>query len=129
MSEIGAEELRALRAGDVRALEACFRLYGARVWRVAYGLLGRAEDADDATQDVFLRILEKARLFDGRSRFSTWLHRLTVNHCKNRRADTWSARTTCCSPRISSRPSTGLSWTSRAVVVRRMISSSSSSSG
>lgn len=83
--DIGAEDLRRLQAGDVRALGACYEAFGARVWRVARALLGSAAEADDATQEVFLRVLEKAPLFDGRSRFSTWIHRLSVNHCKNRR--------------------------------------------
>ena len=70
----------------MRALSACYATYGSRVWRLALGLLGSAPEADDATQEVFLRVLEKARTFEARSRFSTWIHRLTVNHCKNRRS-------------------------------------------
>ena len=86
MPDLGAEDLRRLQAGDVRALSACYAAYGPRVWRLALGLLGSPAEADDATQEVFLRVLEKARTFEARSSFSTWIHRLAVNHCKNRRS-------------------------------------------
>jgi RNA polymerase sigma-70 factor (ECF subfamily) len=46
-------------------------------------MLGSAADADDATQDIFLRAYERAGSFDGRSRFSTWLYRLAVRYCLN----------------------------------------------
>jgi RNA polymerase sigma-70 factor (ECF subfamily) len=84
--DFGADDLRRLRSGDVQALAACYAAHGPRVWRLALGLLGSAADADDATQEVFLRVFEKAPTFEARARFSTWLHRLTVNHCKNRLA-------------------------------------------
>lgn len=76
--------LSRLRAGDPRALEATYRLFGPRIYRLCLGMLRHAHDAEDATQEVFLRLLERARQFDGRSRFSTWLHRLAVNHCLHR---------------------------------------------
>ncbi len=76
--------LQALRGGDLAALEATYRLFGGRVLRLSRLLLGCPADAEDATQEVFLKVFERAQQFDGRSRFSTWLHRLTVNHCLNR---------------------------------------------
>ena len=73
-----------LRAGDGGALEACYRRHGARVYRLCLRLLGREPDAEDATQEVFLKLLERIDSFSGRAHFSTWLHRLTVNHCLHR---------------------------------------------
>ena len=70
----------------MRALSACYEAFGERVWRLALGLLGSAAEADDATQEVFLRVLEKACTFEARAHFATWIHRLTVNHCRNRRS-------------------------------------------
>jgi len=78
------ERLSRLCAGDVRALEDCYREHGARVYRLCLQVLAQAADAEDATQEVFLRILDRARQFDGRSSFSTWLYRLTVNLCLHR---------------------------------------------
>jgi RNA polymerase sigma-70 factor, ECF subfamily len=53
----------------------------ARVYAIAYRMLGGREDALDAAQDVFLTCLRKLRGFRGQSAFTTWLHRVTVNVC------------------------------------------------
>jgi len=82
-SEIDESTLRRLAGGDPAALADCFRVHGARVWRLARALLGQAADADDATQEIFLRVREKAAGFGGRGSFSGWLRRLAVNHCLN----------------------------------------------
>ena len=55
------------------------------MYRLCASLLEQPADAEDATQEVLLRVLDKARSFGGRSRFSTWVYRLTVNHCHNHR--------------------------------------------
>ncbi|HLQ39316.1 MAG TPA: sigma-70 family RNA polymerase sigma factor, partial [Planctomycetota bacterium] len=83
MQDLPPDELHALQRGDVRALAAVFRLYGDRVHRTCRNLLGQHADADDAAQEVFLRVLDKAHTYAGGARFSTWLYRLTVNHCLN----------------------------------------------
>ncbi len=76
--------LKRLQSGDPRALEDCYQVFGARVFRLCRMLLNQDSDAEDATQEVFLKVLDRARQFRGRARFSTWLHRLTVNHCLSR---------------------------------------------
>lgn len=82
--EPDAETVVRLRAGDITALAAVFRACGPRVYRLCRRMLGNAPDAEDATQEIFLRAYERAATFDGRARFSTWLHRLAVHHCLNR---------------------------------------------
>lgn len=82
--DLDHSELARLRAGDVRALEGCWRLYGERVLRLCANLLGNPDDAEDAAQEVFLKVFERAHQYQGESRFSTWIWRLTVNHCLNR---------------------------------------------
>jgi RNA polymerase sigma-70 factor (ECF subfamily) len=69
-----------LRHGDVAALEICYRRFGPQLQRLCLRLLGR-DRADDAVQEIFVQVLERADQFDGRSRFSTWLYRVSVNHC------------------------------------------------
>ncbi|HEY8201612.1 MAG TPA: sigma-70 family RNA polymerase sigma factor [Actinomycetota bacterium] len=66
---------------DHTALEVLLRRHEARVFAVAYRLLGNRADAADATQEVFVTVFRKARLFRHQSAFTTWLHRLTVNAC------------------------------------------------
>jgi len=73
------------KAGDAGALGEIYDLYGGSVYRLARSLLPQAADAEDAVQEVFLRLFRKVGQFEGRSRFSTWIYRMTVNTCLNRR--------------------------------------------
>lgn len=61
------------------ALEELLRRHQARVYGLAYRILGNRADAADATQEVFLLLLRKLRSFKEESAFTTWLHRITVN--------------------------------------------------
>jgi RNA polymerase sigma-70 factor (ECF subfamily) len=78
------ELVHGLRRREMGALREVYERHGERIQRLCRRLLGRAADAEDATQDVFLKLFERATAFDGRARFSTWLHRLTVNTCLHR---------------------------------------------
>ncbi len=73
-----------LRARESGALELSYRRHGARVYRLCLRILSREADAEDATQEIFLKLLERIESFSARARFSTWLHRITVNHCLHR---------------------------------------------
>jgi RNA polymerase sigma-70 factor (ECF subfamily) len=79
--DLDPADLDLLRRGDVRGLEAVYRRFGSYVQRTCLALLGNRADADDAAQEVFMKAFEHARQFAGGSRFSTWLYRITVNHC------------------------------------------------
>ncbi len=81
---LDANALASLRSGQARGLEQCYRVYGARVYRICRNLLPQNTDAEDATQEVFLKVMERIGQFEGRASFSTWLHRIAVNHCLNR---------------------------------------------
>ncbi len=65
-------------AGDARAFERLYRAHLARVNSLARRILG-FDDADEATQDVFVRAWEKLGTFRGEAAFGTWLHRLAIN--------------------------------------------------
>jgi RNA polymerase sigma-70 factor (ECF subfamily) len=69
--------------GDARALEALCERHAPRVESVARHLLRDPEDARDAAQDTLARLCVKLRQFRGEAAFSTWLHRLTVNACRD----------------------------------------------
>jgi len=81
--EVDETVLARLRAGEIAALDELFAVYGDRVFGVCLGILAHHADAEDATQEVFLRAFEQAARFSARSRFSTWLLRLTANHTLN----------------------------------------------
>ena len=65
-------------AGDVRAFEELYRTHLPRVHALVRRMTA-GRDADELTQDVFVRLWQKIGSFRGDSSFSTWLHRLAVN--------------------------------------------------
>lgn len=68
-----------LKNGDHEAFEATFSLYGTKVYNQALRMLGNSSDAEDVVQEVFLLVYKKSKSFRGKSKFSTWLYRLTMN--------------------------------------------------
>ena len=70
--------------GDVRAFEHLMRVHEKRVVGTAWRLLGRLEDAQDAAQEVFLRLYRYLDRFDPtRGALEPWLYRVTVNVCRD----------------------------------------------
>jgi len=75
--------VRRAKDGDRRALAELCERHVPKVERLARHLLPDPEDARDAAQDALARLCVKLPLFRGESAFSTWLHRLTVNACRD----------------------------------------------
>src|SRR4051794_14859244 len=75
--------VRRAKDGDPRALSALCERHAPRVERVARHVLRDHEDARDAAQEALAKLCIRIRQFRGESQFSTWLHRLTVNTCKD----------------------------------------------
>lgn len=73
--------VKAFAGGDQNAVEELLRRHQNRVYGLAFRLLGNRPDALDATQEVFVTLLRKARTFRAESAFSTWLYRVTANAC------------------------------------------------
>jgi RNA polymerase sigma-70 factor, ECF subfamily len=71
------------KGGDARALEALCARHAPRVERLARHLLRDPEDARDAAQEALAKLCVRLRQFRGESQFSTWLHRLVVNTCRD----------------------------------------------
>lgn len=70
--------------GDVRAFSRLVRDHADLVYRVAVRILG-PEDAQDASQEVWVKVWRNIKGFRGESAFSTWLYKITVNTCLNAR--------------------------------------------
>jgi len=68
-------------------IAAWFDKYGPAVYRRARYLLGNHEDAQEATQEIFIRAMKSASSFEGRAGEYTWLSRITTNFCLNRIRD------------------------------------------
>jgi RNA polymerase sigma-70 factor, ECF subfamily len=68
--------------GDVGAFARLVQIHSGLVYRVALRMVG-AEEAQDASQGVWLRVWRNVRHFRGDSAFGTWLYKITVNTCLN----------------------------------------------
>lgn len=68
----------------MRAFERLYRRHASRIHSLARRMLG-PEEADEATQDAFVRAWRKLETFRGEAAFGTWLHRLAVNVMLSRR--------------------------------------------
>lgn len=71
----------AAQGGDLDSFEALVRAHTGRVYAHALRFFGDPHTAEDATQEVFVKVYRALPEFDGRSRFSTWLYRVTRNTC------------------------------------------------
>jgi RNA polymerase sigma-70 factor (ECF subfamily) len=72
--------------GDTHAFERLYRAHVARIHSLARRMLNE-DEADEVTQDVFVRAWQKLATFRGEAAFGTWLHRLAVNVILARRAE------------------------------------------
>src|SRR6187399_659469 len=68
-------------AGDQQAWEEIVRLHRRKVFNIAYKFVGRHDEAEDLTQDIFLRIFKALHTFDRRANFQTWLISISRNLC------------------------------------------------
>jgi RNA polymerase sigma-70 factor (ECF subfamily) len=67
--------------GDQAAWEAIVSQHWRRVFNVAYKFVGRHDQAEDLTQDIFLKIFKSLNTFDRRANFQTWLISVSRNLC------------------------------------------------
>jgi RNA polymerase sigma factor (sigma-70 family) len=67
--------------GDQQAWEAIVRTYWRKVFNVAYKFVGKHDEAEDLTQDIFLKIFKSLDTFDRRANFQTWLISISRNLC------------------------------------------------
>ena len=65
--------------GDAGAFEQLYRRYSKRVYYLCLRMVKNEAEAEDLTQEAFLRVFRKIHTFQGKSAFSTWLHRVSVN--------------------------------------------------
>lgn len=70
--------------GDAEAFGELVRRWERRIFALTYGMLGREEDARDATQETFIAAFRNLRGFRGEAKVSSWLHRIAVNQCITR---------------------------------------------
>jgi RNA polymerase sigma-70 factor, ECF subfamily len=86
MDTVTTDEIIVERAltGDAEAFGEIVKRWERRIFALSYGMLGREEDARDATQETFLAAFRNLRGFRGEAKVSSWLHRIAVNQCITR---------------------------------------------
>jgi RNA polymerase sigma-70 factor (ECF subfamily) len=78
--------IRLSQQGDEQAFAALFEQYKNLVYKTALLMLDDRQDAEEALQDVFVLVYRSLAGFDEKKgAFTTWLHRVTINHCLNHR--------------------------------------------
>jgi len=78
-----SEFIQAVRSGDSNAFKPLVERYQQLVFRTAMGFLHQQEEAEDLTQDIFIRAWQSIDNYSGDAAFSTWLYKITVNQCLN----------------------------------------------
>jgi RNA polymerase sigma-70 factor (ECF subfamily) len=90
MTHLSDQELMELvQAGDYAPASVLFDRYSSRIYNFAYRFLRNNEAAEDATQEVFVKMMKRAHQFNGEAKLSTWLFSITANLCRDylRKAD------------------------------------------
>ncbi|MDP3767604.1 MAG: sigma-70 family RNA polymerase sigma factor [Dehalococcoidia bacterium] len=83
MDDVDQQVVAAVCAGDTGRYAELVDRYQQPALRLAYGLLGNAQDAEEAAQDAFVSAYQALRGFRGGAKFSTWFYRIVVNKCRD----------------------------------------------
>src|SRR6476620_11084857 len=84
MKHLSDQELMHLvQAGDFSPATEIYDRYSTRIYNFAYRFLRNSEAAEDATQEVFVKMLKHANQFNGDAKLSTWLFSITANWCRD----------------------------------------------
>ncbi len=90
MKHLNDQELmRIVQSGDYSPASEIYDRYSGRIYNFAFRFLKNSEAAEDATQEVFVKMLKHANQFHGDAKLSTWLFSITANWCRDylRKAD------------------------------------------
>ena len=78
------ELIRRFKKGERESFDEMVVAYSPRLFRLAYGLLGNKQDAEEVVQDAFVRAYRALPGFRGDASFETWMHRITMNLARNK---------------------------------------------
>jgi RNA polymerase sigma-70 factor (ECF subfamily) len=76
--------VRAIQAGDMAAFDQMVVKHKDKLFNMVYWLLGDYQEANDCSQEIFIKVFKSIKKFRSESSFSTWLYRIAINTCKNR---------------------------------------------
>jgi RNA polymerase sigma-70 factor (ECF subfamily) len=86
-SLVNEDQQLVLRAqnGEIDAFRDLVERHRTNVFRLAFDLTGNRTDAEDLSQDVFVKVFRSLKSFRSEAKFSTWLYRVTTNVCLDHR--------------------------------------------
>jgi RNA polymerase sigma-70 factor, ECF subfamily len=79
------EIINDIKAGNIAAYNVLVNKYKNMVFTLAYNIILNREDAEELSQDVFVKAFKSLSSFKGDAKFSTWLYRIVVNTCLNKK--------------------------------------------
>ena len=83
MREIAKETIELAAGGNISAFEEIYKAFSSTVYTVALGVTRDGRDAEEATQDVFIKVFRGLKRFKFGSSFGTWIYRITMNTAIN----------------------------------------------
>ena len=83
-SDQDAALVRAIQAGDMAAFDQMVVKHKDKLFNMVYWFLGDYQEANDCSQEIFIKVFKSIKKFRSESSFSTWLYRIAINTCKNR---------------------------------------------
>jgi RNA polymerase sigma-70 factor, ECF subfamily len=75
------EAIDRCQRGDISGLHVLYEMHRTKVYNLSWRFLGSPHDAEDSLQEIFLKVFDRIKNYRGDSAFSTWLYRMTTNHC------------------------------------------------
>jgi RNA polymerase sigma-70 factor (ECF subfamily) len=90
IQEFSGETIIKASQGDINAFEQIYRATSNYVYNTALKITNNREEAEEVTQDVFLKIYNNLKYFQFRSNIKTWIYRITVNTAINYARRSWS---------------------------------------
>ncbi len=82
--DVEAKLIERIMLRDEHAFTQLMRAYQGRVFGLILRMLGNHAEAEEVAQEVFIQVFKSIGSFRGDSKFSTWIYRVAINHCKNR---------------------------------------------
>lgn len=82
----GTDEcVRAVKGGDIERYGVLIQRYQQQIYKYCFHMLGQLQEAEDVTQDVFLKGLERLEQYREGTSFSAWLYKIAYHECLNKR--------------------------------------------
>jgi len=85
--DVDVKLMKKIAQGDLSAFRPLVEKYQNTIINIIYRYIGNRSEAEELTQEVFLRVFKSAKKYKPRAKFSTWLYRITINLCLNYKRD------------------------------------------